>query len=49
MAGSGHPIVSPSQLKELRPDLVIAMNPVYREEIAADLASNGLNPTVLTL
>jgi hypothetical protein len=49
MAGTGHPIVSPSQLKELRPDLVIAMNPVYREEILADLASNGLNPTVLTL
>lgn len=49
MAGTGHPIVSPSQLKELRPDLVIAMNRVYREEIVADLASNGLTPAVLTL
>jgi hypothetical protein len=49
MSGTGHPIVGPSQLKELAPDIVIVMNPIYRGEIVADLSSNGLNPTVLTL
>jgi hypothetical protein len=37
MAGTGHEIVAPEFLKEHRPDLVIAMNPVYVEEIERDL------------
>jgi SAM-dependent methyltransferase len=37
MAGTGHEIVAPDALRELRPDLVIAMNPIYLEEIQADL------------
>lgn len=49
MSGTGQPIVAPSQLKELRPDLIIVMNPVYRDEIVADLAKNDLKPTVLAL
>jgi SAM-dependent methyltransferase len=49
MSGTGHPIVGPSQLKELAPDVVIVMNPIYKGEIVADLNSNGLNPKVLTL
>ncbi len=33
MAGSGQQIVAPEYLTELRPQLVVAMNPVYLEEI----------------
>lgn len=49
MAGTGHPIVSPAQLGELRPDLVIVMNAVYRSEIVQQLDDMGLEPTVLAL
>jgi SAM-dependent methyltransferase len=37
MAGTGHEIVPPAALKDIRPDLVIAMNPIYLEEIQRDL------------
>jgi SAM-dependent methyltransferase len=49
MAGSGHPIVAPAQLKELQPDLIIVMNAVYRDEIVRKLNGMALKPTVLTL
>jgi hypothetical protein len=42
MAGTGHEIVSPETLRELRPDLVIAMNPIYLEEIQHDLDRMGI-------
>lgn len=37
MAGTGHEIVPPALLRDLRPDLVIAMNPVYVDEIQREL------------
>jgi hypothetical protein len=49
MPGTGHLIVAPEFLDEYRPDVVIVMNPVYREEIAADLRRMGLSPQVLTV
>jgi hypothetical protein len=49
MPGSGHRILAPDELKELQPDVVIIMNRVYREEIAADLAARGLSPELLAL
>jgi hypothetical protein len=49
VAGTGHEIVGPGQLAELRPDLVVVMNPVYVEEIAADLRRHGLTPEVTAL
>lgn len=49
MSGTGHPIVAPAELEQLRPDLVIVMNPVYRDEIVADLHNMNLEPEVLTL
>ena len=36
-------------LVEYRPDVVIVMNPIYREEIRRDLDVRGLRPDVLTL
>lgn len=49
MAGSGQPIVSPEALREIRPDVVVVMNSVYREEIAAELRRLGLAPELLTV
>ena len=49
MAGTGHEIVAPDFLRELRPDLVIVMNPVYRQEIQRDLSRMGLQPQLVTV
>ena len=49
MAGTGQEIVAPSFLKTYRPDVVIIMNPVYREEISRDLEAMGLSPEIRTL
>ena len=47
VAGTGHEIIAPERLLEYRPSTVIVMNPLYVSEITADLASLGLDPTVL--
>ncbi len=49
LAGCGHEIVSPEALRRLRPDLVVAVNPIYREEIAADLERLGVDAELETL
>lgn len=49
LAGSGQRIVAPEFLPEYRPDAVLIMNPVYHEEICAQLARMGLAPQVLSL
>ena len=49
MAGTAQEIVSPAFLKEYNPDLVIIMNPIYREEISKDLNQLGLNPEILPI
>ncbi|HVR78116.1 MAG TPA: class I SAM-dependent methyltransferase [Acidimicrobiia bacterium] len=45
MAGTGHRIVAPEELKELRPDLIVVVNPLYTEEITAILRDLGLART----
>ncbi len=42
LAGSGVRVVAPAALREHRPDLVVAMNPIYLEEIGSALAELGL-------
>ncbi len=42
MPGSGQEVVAPEFLTEYRPDLVIAMNPIYLAEIATDLERLGV-------
>ncbi len=49
MPASGHRIVGPQDLVGLKPDVVIVMNPIYRDEIAADLAKLGLAPAILAV
>jgi SAM-dependent methyltransferase len=46
MAGSGHRIVPPERLREDPPDLLVVMNPIYREEIAAELTRLGVETEV---
>ena len=48
MATTGHRIVGPDALREAPPDLVIVMNPVYRDEIAAEVERQGLQAEVIT-
>ena len=47
MAGTGHKVVSPEALREYRPDLVIAMNPIYLPEIGAQLSSLGVEAELI--
>ncbi len=49
MAGTGQEIVAPQFLPEYKPDIVIVMNPIYRNEIRRDLKEMGLAPQVLTV
>ena len=43
MAGSGHRIIAPKELLDVRPALVVAMNSTYLAEIGADLTELGLD------
>jgi SAM-dependent methyltransferase len=47
--GAGLPIVSPADLPGYAPDVVIAMNPVYRSEIQAELDRLGVRAELLAL
>ncbi|MDS4028144.1 MAG: class I SAM-dependent methyltransferase [Candidatus Contendobacter sp.] len=49
MPATGQRIAAPSFLREYRPDVVIVMNAVYRDEIARDLSAMQLQPEVLAL
>jgi SAM-dependent methyltransferase len=49
MIGSGHPIVAPAALRDIRPDTVVVMNRVYVEEVGAGLAALGLSPRLVAL
>ncbi len=45
--GTGHPVLAPAALRAIAPDLVIVLNPQYRDEIAADLRSLGVRAEIL--
>lgn len=49
MLGTAQPIIGPEDLQRLRPRTVIAMNPVYRREIASNLDDIGVATELLTL
>lgn len=46
LAGTGHEIVAPEALKELKPAHVLIMNPIYVEEITRDVRAMGLDATI---
>jgi SAM-dependent methyltransferase len=47
MAGTGQRVVSPQFMAEYHPDLVVLMNPLYRQEVQAELAKMGLTPCII--
>jgi hypothetical protein len=47
VAGTGQQLVLPSALRSQRPDAVILMNPIYRQEVASMLDTLGLKPNLL--
>ncbi|HYE35698.1 class I SAM-dependent methyltransferase [Methylocaldum sp.] len=49
MPTTAQKIVSPEFLREYRPDVVILMNSIYREEVSQDLQRLGLAPDLYTL
>jgi hypothetical protein len=48
LIGTGKEIVAPEQLRNERPDEVIVMNSIYRDEVAAKLDSLGIVTHVIT-
>jgi SAM-dependent methyltransferase len=49
LPGTGQRIVAPAFLRDYRPDKVVIMNPVYRDEIERELASQHCTPQVYTI
>jgi hypothetical protein len=49
LAGSGVEVVAPTRLREYRPELVVAMNPVYLDEIGATLSELGVDAQLETV
>jgi len=47
LGGGGQEIISPDQLLADPPDVVVVMNPVYVEEISAQIREMGLAPLVI--
>jgi len=47
IAGSGQEIIEPSAVRELRPEVIVLMNPIYREEIGSAVRALGLDPEFL--
>ena len=45
--GTGHQVLAPAALAERTPDVVIVLNPQYRDEIAADLAALDIQAELL--
>jgi len=46
LPGTGQEIVPPSFLQEYRPENVVIMNPIYRDEIGSTLRDLGITPTL---
>ena len=47
VAGTGHRVLSPRELQEVRPSLVVAMNPIYLDEIGTELEALGIEATLI--
>jgi hypothetical protein len=47
IGGSGQEIVEPSVVRELRPEAIVLMNPIYREEVSSAVRAFGFEPQLL--
>lgn len=48
LAGTGQEIVSPDRLRDIRPDVVIVMNPIYIDEIRKMTRDLGVTPELVS-
>lgn len=49
LPGSGTAVLAPDSLTNIRPELVVIMNPIYRAEIERDLQRMGIEAEVVSL
>jgi SAM-dependent methyltransferase len=49
LPGTGQKIVEPAFLRDYQPDNVLIMNPIYRDEVERELASQRCEPRVFTI
>lgn len=49
IAGTGQIIISPQQLVDIKPDIVLIMNPLYEQEIRSTLANLNIDPQVMII
>lgn len=49
MAGTGHRVVSPEEVVDIAPELVVVMNPIYLDEIGSDLGRLGVKAEVVAV
>jgi hypothetical protein len=49
VAGTGQEIVAPEALRQIQPDVILVMNPLYADEIKTTLANLKLSPAVVTV
>lgn len=49
VAGSGHRIVAPRQLVSIAPELVVVMNPIYLDEIGAEMGRLGVSAEIVSV
>jgi SAM-dependent methyltransferase len=49
MAGTGHRVVSPQDVVDIAPELVVVMNPIYLDEIENDLSRLGVYAEVVAV
>ncbi|MCU1260359.1 MAG: C-methyltransferase [Bryobacterales bacterium] len=49
MAGTGQEIVAPEFLRDYRPDAVVLMNPIYEQEVRANLCKLALKPELMMI
>jgi len=49
LPGTGQRIVAPAFLRDYRPDNIVIMNPVYRDEVGRELARQRCEPQVYTI
>ncbi len=48
LAGTGHEIVNPAQLRTIRPDVVIVVNPIYMDEVREITNAHGVSPEFIS-
>lgn len=49
LPGYGQEVIAPVKLLEIQPDVILIMNPIYREEIQAYLESINIHPSIITI